>query len=119
MAFVDPITITINSIAFVLNKISEQGLTTVYQTGDQNLRLEISHQVNTKTDRIRTVVKMTQRKVVADPLTSVNDYDTMQYHSVIDRPGNGWTKTEVVNNVAGLDAWMSDAVVEKLFELQH
>jgi hypothetical protein len=118
MAFADPTTITLNSVANTLNKIKEVGLSTLYSSADQNLQLELSHQP-LKNGRIRTLARLVQRKVVTNPLDSTQDYDTVTVNATIDRPGYGWTAAEIGYLVGGLTAFLSSANVTKLYELQH
>lgn len=114
----DPQTITINAIAVTLNRISTSGLGSSYSNADQTIRMEVSH-TQQKNGRIRTLVKLIERKLVTNPLDSKNDYDTTSVHVVIDRPNYGWTTAQIQQLVAGLQGWMSGVQVARLVELQH
>lgn len=118
MALLDPQSLTINTIVKDLAKIQENGLTTVYSNSDQTLKLEISH-ATAKSGRVITTVKLTERKTVSNPLDSTNDYDTATYTQKFDRPGYGWTSTQLGYLSASLNAWLSQSMVDKLFGLQH
>jgi len=114
----DPQSVTINTVATDLVKIKDAGLETTYSNSDQTLQLVVTHST-AKNGRVRTLCKLTQRKIVTNPLDSTNDYDTTTVSVQIDRPGYGWTKEQVDYVVAGLKGWLSQAVVFKLFGLEH
>jgi hypothetical protein len=62
--------------------------------------------------------RIDQRKVVADPLTSVNDYETLSFYFVIDRPIYGFSSTEVEQLIAGLKTWLDNTAIDKLYGLE-
>lgn len=112
--FADPITITIAGNAKVLARIQTSGTSATYETSDGAYKLSISHQV-TK-DKIRTMARLDFRKVVADPLTAVNDFETHSSYCVQERPNFGFTVTEVKDQLAGFNAWHALAASQdKLF----
>jgi methyl-accepting chemotaxis protein len=113
----DPITLTVNGVANSLNRISTGDLTSSYSTADESLKTTIKHQ-RTSSDRIRTTIDVVQRKVVSDPLTSENDYDTLTFRLLIDRPSVGWTATEVDYVNQALAGFLTTANVGKLYGLQ-
>lgn len=111
--FVDPITITINAVAQVMNRVSSTGTSSVYQTADGTHKLTISH---TRTrDKIRSLVRLDKQKVAADPLTAENQYVTLTQYSVFERPIFGFTQTEMEQLNTGFEAWVDNAVIGKLF----
>jgi hypothetical protein len=59
-----------------------------------------------------------QRSVVADPLTSENDYATLGVYTVIDRPEYGFSDTQVQQLCAALFAQMDATFIGKLYGLQ-
>lgn len=113
MAFADPQSITVNAVAQSMPRIETSGLTSKYSKDDETFRLTISH---TKSgDRIRSMVRVDQRAVVADPLTAVNDYEDLGVYLVIDRPEVGFTSTQVDYVVQALKTWLTNANVIKIF----
>jgi len=52
---------------------------------------------------------------VTNPLDSTNDYDTLTYYFVIERPAYGFTMTQVEQLVAGFNSWLTTGNVDKLF----
>lgn len=117
MAFADPQVVTINSVAKSMPRVEVGTRRAVYQIGDQTFTLIISHQSSKPggKERVRSTVRIEQRAIVTDPLTNVADYDTLVYYVVVDRPVYGFTMTQVEQLVAGLNAWLTTANVDKIF----
>jgi hypothetical protein len=110
----DPQIITVNAVAQSMPRIQMQGTSSTYQKADQTFSLDISH-TTTKDGRVRSMAKVTQRKVVADPLTSENDYDNLVFYIVLDRPGYGFSDVEAQQLVTGFKTWLDNAMVTKLY----
>jgi hypothetical protein len=105
--FADPITVTIAGNAKTLGRVSTNGTSSVYKTSDGVYTLTISHQRTTKNGKsyIRSMARLDFKKVVADPLTSVNDFETLSTYTVEERPDFGFTSTEVKDQLAGYNTW--------------
>lgn len=112
----DPQVITINSVAKTMPRISTSGLASVYQNSDETFKLTVSHQKSGK--KIRSMMRVDQRVIVPDPLTSVNDYETLTYYSVIDRPEIGFSLVQVQQLVAGYQVWLEATILGSLYGLQ-
>lgn len=117
MAFTDPQTITVNTVAKTLNRVKSDGLRSEYVTDDEEFRFTISHQ-ESKT-RTRRMVRVDHRVVAADPLTSVNEYKSTGIYLVIDEPEYGFTDAEIDYDVQALNTWLSTANVTKVLSGQH
>jgi hypothetical protein len=117
MAFSDPQSVTVNAVAKSMPRVETDGKKSVYQKSDGTFKLTISH-TPTGNGRIRTMARIDQRAVVPDPLTAVNDYETLSFYVVIDRPEVGFSATEVGYLTAGLVAWLDSTAVGKLFGLE-
>lgn len=109
----DPITITVNAVAKVMARISSVGQTSTYQTNDQTFTLTISHKI--QKDRVRSMVRIDQKAVVPDPLTAVNDWETLTTYHVVDRPLAGFSAAQVEQQIAGFKTWFDSAVMTKLY----
>jgi hypothetical protein len=110
--FADPQSITINAVAKSMARYLSEGLKSVYQTADETFRLTISH---TKSgDRTRSMVRIDQRAIVTNPLDSTNDYDTLSFYCVLDRPSYGFTQAQIEYLVAGLKTWLDNTALGKL-----
>lgn len=108
MAFSDPITITIAAVAKTLNRLSSTSnnrtITSVYATDDGFYTLTISH-TKTNDGKIRSVSRLDFKKIVADPLTAANDYETLSTYAVSERPEVGFSVTEMKDQLAGFNTW--------------
>lgn len=117
MAFADPQTITVNTVAQTLNRIKSDGYRSEYAVDDEEFKLTISHQ-ELKT-RTRRMVRVDQRVVAADPLTSENEYKDLGVYIVVDEPEYGFSDTEIDYVVQALAAWLTTANVTKVLTHQH
>lgn len=114
--FPDPQTVTVNAVAKVMPRVEIKGTSATYRLGDESYKLTISH-TPTK-DRTRSLVRIDQRAIVADPLTAVNDYETLSFYFVIDRPNYGFTMVQVEQLIAGLKTWLDNTAIDKLFGVE-
>lgn len=115
--YTDPQTITVNAAAQVMPRIASSGQKSTYQKNDQTFTLTVSH-VASKSggkDRVRSMARIDQKSVVPDPLTAVNDYETLSIYTVIDRPLAGFSVTQVDQLMTGFKTWMDTASVTKLY----
>lgn len=117
MAFADPQTITVNTVAKTLNRIKSDGYRSEYASADEEYRMTISHQ-ESKT-RTRRMIRIDQRVVAADPLTSVNEYKSLGIYLVVDEPEYGFSDTAIDYVVQALTAWLTSANVTDVLESQH
>lgn len=117
MSFSDPQTVTVNTVAQTLNRVSSDTTKSVYQTVDESLKLTISQQ-ETK-NRSRRMARLDNRVVAADPLTSVNEYKGLGVYIVVDEPEYGFADDDIDHVVQALTAWLSSANVLKLLSSQH
>lgn len=111
--FSDPITITVNAVPFVMPRIANVGQKSTYTSNDLVLALNISHVL--AKDRLRSMARVDWKLVVPDPLTAVNDYETLSYYSVIDRPLAGFSSAQVTQLITGYKTWYDSTVMAKLF----
>lgn len=117
MAFTDPQSITVNTVAKSLVRIKSDGYRSEYATADEEFKFIISHQASK--GRTRRMVRIDQRVVAADPLTSVNEYKTLGIYIVIDEPEYGFSDTEVDYVVQALADWLTSANVAKVCANEH
>jgi len=113
----DPQTITVNAVAKTMPKILTDQKHSVYQLSDQTFTLDVRHTSvkKDKKSRIKSLVTFTQRAVVADPLTAINDYETLVFSAQIDRPEAGFTSLQTQQLITGFQSWMNTTMVDKLF----
>jgi predicted Zn-dependent peptidase len=117
MAFADPQTITVNSVPKTLNRVKSDGLRSEYVAADEEFKMTISHQESSK--RTRRMVRVDQRIVAEDPLTSVNEYKSLGVYLVVDEPEYGFSDAEIDHVVQALATWLSTGNVSDVLESQH
>jgi len=111
--FADPQSVTVNAVAQSMPRVMTDGTSAIYQKSDETFKLTLSHQ-KTKS-RIRSMARIDQRAVVADPLTAVNDYETLSFYIVIDRPLVGFTAVQCEQLVTGFKTWLDNTAVDRLY----
>lgn len=113
--FSDTITLTVNGVAKALARIKSEGTSSQYETADGLFAMRISHAV-TKSDRVRSEVRVTQRKVVTDPITAQpKDYDDFTIAVLIDRPFYGFSDAEIQYLEAAIEAFLDATSLTKLY----
>lgn len=114
--FADPQTLTINAVAKVCPRVFvAAGLPSTFKTADDEWKLEISHQ-EVKGRRERHLLRVTQRKIAADPLTpSTNVEGTATVYLVIDNPKTGFSDTELRHMLAGTIGFFANATIMSQF----
>lgn len=117
MAFTDPQEITVNTVAKSMPLVQADGTQSLYSMPDETFKMRISHQDSK--GRTRRMVRVDQRVVAADPLTSVNEYKTLGVYLVIDEPEYGFTDTQIDYVVQALSAWLSSGNVAKMCGGEH
>jgi hypothetical protein len=116
MAFADPQSVTVNAVAQSMPRVSTGGTKSTYRKADGTFTLTISH--TESKDRVRSMARIDQKSVVPDPLTSVNDYETLSFYLVLDRPIYGFTQTQVDQLVTGIKTWLDTAAVGRIYSLE-
>lgn len=111
--FTDPQTVTINAVAKVMPRVEQAGKTSLYQLADETFKLRISHQP--AKNRVRSMVRLDQRIVATDPLTSVDDYADAGIYVVCDRPLIGHSLAQLEYMRAGLFTLCDATFFAKLF----
>lgn len=111
--FTDPQVVTINAVAQSMPRVKTDGLSAIYQKSDESVKLTISHQKSK--GRVRSMARIDQRAIVPDPLTSVNDYETLFFYVVLDRPEVGFSSVQVEQLIAGLKTWLDSTAIGRLY----
>jgi len=115
MAFADPQSVTINLVAQTLPRTSSGVNTGSFTKDDGNVKLEVSHQYG---KRNRRAIKLTHRKIAADPLISSQSIlYSMSTTLVVDTPVTGYTVTEAKQIVDALTAYLTASTGARVTQL--
>ena len=117
MSLSDPQSITVNTVAKTLNRVSTGESKSIYATSDEAFKMTVSHQ-ESKT-RTRRMIRIDNRVVAADPLTSVNEYKKLGVYVVVDEPEYGFDDTDIDYVVQSLNDWLTTANVTAVLGGQH
>lgn len=105
MAFADPQSVTINSVAQTLPRVSSGSNSGVFRKDDTTVELSVSHQYG---KRSRRTVRLNHKKIAADPLLSgTNVQYSMSAYIVVDMPPVGYTVAEAKQIVDALTAYLT------------
>jgi len=113
--FSDPQSVTINTVANSLPRVSVGDRTATYTKDDETVSLSVAH-TSTKSGRTRRQVRLDIKKIAADPFVANQSREvSCSCYLVIDEPSDAvFTNTELLNNTKGLIGWLSDANVTKV-----
>lgn len=109
--FSDPQSVTVNTVAISLPRISSTGTSSSYRSADTTEKLTIS---SAEGKRNRRTVRIDFNKIAADPITAVTALFTGSAYLVIDSPSSGFTNTELGYQVAALVAYLTTGNVTKV-----
>lgn len=118
MSFPDPVAGTLNSVAFSLNEIRDDGLLSEYISSDQTIKLVIQH-TRTNKGRIRSQMNLTVYRSIVNPLTGLTVQESSSHQYSWDRPAFGWTATFGDQEKNALTGLLTTANMTKLFGLEH
>jgi len=116
MAFSDPISVTVNAVAKSLPRsFTPAGSPALFKTSDDEFRIEMSHQ-EVKGRRERHFIRLTQRKIGADPLVPANNLESKaSVYLVLDNPLTGFSDTELGYIVQALADFCGNATNKTKF----
>lgn len=115
MAFADPQSVTINSVAQSLPRVSQGVNEGQFMKDDGNVVLKIRHSYGR---RNRRNVWLQQKKIAADPLTAgINVEATASVSLTVDSPRVGFTNAEVKYLVDALTAYLTASSGAKVTQL--
>lgn len=105
--FSDPQTVTVNSVDKSLPRVSSGTYSGAFASTADGLVLKISHQLAA---RNRSTVRLDISKIGSDPLIpSTNRPYSMSAYLVMDTPPQGFTSTEISQNLKALIDWLAVA----------
>jgi len=105
MAFADPQSVTINTVANSLPRTSSGVNSGAFTKDDGNVRLSVSHAYGKRT---RRTIRLDHSKIAPDPLISSTSVKySMSTYIVVDAPITGYTVAEQKQIVDALIAYLS------------
>lgn len=112
--YADPQSVTVNSVA---QSMPRQGSTQpdrigTFATADGTLHFDIRQ--NKTSNRFRREVRLTQKKIAADPISAINKEVSTSVMIVVDEPRWGFSDTELGYLTSALVAWFTNANRDKL-----
>jgi len=105
MALSDPQTVTVNAVAKSLQRVSSGDYTGTFNDAADGLTLKVTH---TQGRRNRSTVRLEISKIAADVLVPTTNVPySMTVQLMVDYPPQGFTVTELTNNIKALVDWFS------------
>jgi len=108
----DPQSVTINAVATSLPKTSNGPTQNVFTSADGTTTFTTKQ--NTTASRFRREVRLSQHKVVADPISGLNKDLGVSVYLVMDEPRSGFSDTEIGYLVEALKGWLTSANYTKV-----
>jgi hypothetical protein len=101
----DPQSVTINAVATSLPKTNVGPTSNVYTAADGNTSMTTKQ--NVTTSRFRREVRLSQKKIAADPISAVNKEIGVSVYLVVDEPRAGFSDTEIGYLIEALKDWLT------------
>lgn len=112
--YADPQSVTINAVTNTLARIGSASPDRrgSFQTSDGNISFEVRQ--DSTNSRFRREVRLTQKKVAADPISAINKEVSASVIIAIDEPRIGFSDVEVAYLTSAIVAWFTAANRDKL-----
>lgn len=110
--FADPQSVTINAVAKSLPRTSMGATQNTYTFADGTITLTTKQ--NSTASRFRREVRLSQKKVAADPISTLNKEIGVSVYFVIDEPKWGFDDTEIGYLIAALKTWFDATAYGKV-----
>jgi len=116
MAYADPQSVTVNSVAISMPRTGFLPNAGVFTSADGNTKLTVSDTYGAK--RTRRSIRMDFAKIAADPLISAQNirYSGSVY-LVVDQPITGYTAAELKLQIDGFLAYLTASTGAKVTQL--
>lgn len=108
----DPQSVTINAVAISLPKTANGPTQNTFTSADGNNSMVTKQ--NVTATRFRREVRLTQKKVAADPISAVNTEKSASVYLVIDEPRSGFSDQEIGYVIDALKGWLLAANYNKV-----
>jgi hypothetical protein len=108
----DPQSVTINAVAVSLPKVQAGPTSDTFASAD-GITSMVTKQ-NVTATRFRREVRLSQKKIAADPISAVNKEIGVSVYLVVDEPRAGYTDTEIKYLIEALKAWLTAGNQDKI-----
>lgn len=108
----DPQSVTINAVATSLPRTSNGATQNVYTSGDGNVVMTVKQ--NVTASRFRREIRISQTKIAADPISTLNKSVGASVYIVVDEPKIGFSDAELGYLIDSLKAWATSANYNKV-----
>jgi len=108
----DPQSVTVNAVAISLPRTKQGESQNIYTSADGNTSLTTKQ--NTTASRFRREIRLSQKKIAADPISAVNTEKGFSVYLVVDEPRTGFTDVEIGYAIDALKAWLSSTNYNKV-----
>lgn len=108
----DPQSVTINAVAVSLPKTSIGPTVNGYTAADGNTSMTTKQ--NITASRFRREVRLSQKKISADPISAVSAEKGVSVYLVVDEPRSGFTDTEIKYLIEALKTWLTSGNQDKI-----
>lgn len=108
----DPQSVTINAVATSLPRTQQGNTQNVYTSADGNTSMTTKQ--NTTASRFRREIRLSQKKIAADPISAINKEIGVSAYLVIDEPRAGFTDSEIGYLIDALKDWLTSTNYNKV-----
>lgn len=108
----DPQSVTVNAVAVSLPRTKQDPAQNIYTSADGNTSMTTKQ--NVTASRFRREVRLSNRKIAADPISAVNKEIGLSVYLVIDEPRTGFSDAEIKYYIDALKAWLTTANQDKV-----
>lgn len=108
----DPQSVTINAVATSLPRTNAGPTVNVYTSADGNVSMTTKQ--NVTASLFRREVRLSQKKIAADPISAVNKEIGVSVYLVIDEPRAGFSDTEIGYLMEALKSWLTSTNYNKV-----
>jgi len=112
--FADPQTVTVNAVAQTCARQGTSSPETLGRFATADGTYEVSIRQNKTANRFRREYRLTQKKVAADPISSINKEVSTSVMIVVDEPRWGFSDTEIGYLTAAVIAAFTNTTRDKL-----
>jgi len=108
----DPQSVTVNAVAIPLPRTQMGATQNGYTSADGNTQMTTKQ--NVTASRFRREVRLSQKKIAADPISAVNTEKGVSVYLVVDEPRAGFSDIEIGYLIDALKAWLTSANYNKV-----